>query len=196
MNRNWTVLLISGSSATGKSILARRLADYYKIPLTEVDDVRIAIQEVLEKNSHPDLFAFLTNPNYLKDYDVEDLVQKLLNVGKEVWKPLNVLIDKHIACNEPVIFEGDVIIPGLLAQRNQDKIKAIFLYDDKENLKNRELERNRGGETSEELADKQAEFSSKFGQELKRQAEENGFMTIKTSPIKTLFERVIKILEN
>src|SRR3989344_5958575 len=162
MNRNWTVYLIGGSSATGKSILARRLAEHYKISLTEVDDIRIALQEVLDKTSYPDLFTFLVNPNYLKDSDIQDLVQKLLDVGKEIWKPLNTLIDKHIACNEPVIFEGDGIIPALLAQRNQDKVKAIFLYDDRESLKAKELKRN-GGNGSQDMADRQAEFSFAFG---------------------------------
>ena len=189
MNRNWTVYLIGGSSATGKSILARRLAEHYKISLTEVDDIRIALQEVLDKTSYPDLFTFLVNPNYLKDSDIQDLVQKLLDVGKEIWKPLNTLIDKHIACNEPVIFEGDGIIPALLAQRNQDKVKAIFLYDDRESLKAKELKRN-GGNGSQDMADRQAEFSFAFGQELKRQAEESGFRAIKASPVETLFERV------
>lgn len=194
MSIEWKVLLIGGSSATGKSILARKLAEYYKIPVTEIDDIRIALQEVLDRSTYPDLFTFLDNPNYLNEYDSSDLVQKLLNVGKEIWKPLNALIEKHIICNEPVIFEGDGIIPELLAQRSQDKIKAVFLYDDKENLKARELNRNRGG-NSQELAEKQAEFSFEFGQEIKKQAEKNGFITIQASPIEILFDRTIKLLE-
>lgn len=194
MNIDWTVLLIGGSSATGKSLLARQLAEHYKIPLTEADDIRIALQQVLENTTNPDLFYFLVNPNYLES-DIPPLIQKLLNVGKEVWKPLSALIDKHIVCNEPVIFEGDAIIPELIATRDQNKIKAIFLYDDKENLKNRELARNRGG-NSERMAERQAEFSFAVGQEFKKQAEENGYITIQASPIETLLDRTIKVLEN
>ena len=58
-----------------------------------------------------------------------------------------------------------------------------------------ETERNRGG-NAKELVDKQVEFSFAYGQAIKKQAEENGFITIKTSPIETLFDRTIKILEN
>ncbi len=194
MNKDWTVLLIGGSGATGKSKLARQLAEYYKIPQTEADDIRIVLQSVLDNTSNPDLFTFLTTPDYLEKFGIDHLVQKLFDVGQEVWKPLNTLIDKHIACNEPVIFEGDSIIPNLLVQTNQDKIKTIFLYDDKENLKKRELERNRN-EGSMDLADRQAEFSFEYGQKLKEQAEKNGFATLKASPIETLFQRVLEVLD-
>lgn len=57
-----------------------------------------------------------------------------------------------------------------------------------------ELERNRN-EGSVDLADRQAEFSFEYGQKLKEQAEKNGLATIKTSPIETLFQRVLEILD-
>ena len=193
MKSDFTVLLIGGSSATGKSTLARQLAEHYKIPLTEVDDVRIVLQSVLDDIKNPDLFTFLNNPDYLEKFKTDQFVKKLIDVGKEVWKPLNVLIDKHIICNEPAVFEGDGIIPEFLAKRNRDKIKAIFLYDDLENLKKRIVKRDRRG--ASQTADKEAEFSYAVGQEFKRQAEQNGLMVIKVSPVDTLLERVLKTLD-
>ena len=67
--KNHTVLLIGGSSGTGKSYLARQLAEYYKIPLTEVDDIRIALQQMVNKESNPDLFTFIDNPNFIDEHD-------------------------------------------------------------------------------------------------------------------------------
>lgn len=194
MNREWTVLLIGGSSGTGKSILARSLALRYKIPLTEVDDIRIALQAAIESTSRPNLFTFLNTHNYLEKYSPKQFVKKLVDVGKEVWKPLNTLIDKHIACNEPVIFEGDGIIPDLLVQRDQNKIEAVFLYDDIDNLTARTTQRNRGGNNPELIA-KEAKLSYALGQELKRQAEANGYKTLSASPSDTLLDRFIKAIE-
>jgi len=106
---------------------------------------------------------------------------------------LDKLISKHIVCNEPVIFEGDGIIPSLIAKRDLGKVKAVFLYDDEEQLYERSFNRKRNNQAIDVLK-KHAEFSSKFGAEVKAQAENNNFLTIKASPLDTLLERVLKLL--
>lgn len=191
---NWTVLLIGGSSGVGKSHLARQLAEYYKTPLTEVDDIRIALHQLVDKEQHSDLFTFIDNPNFYEKYDEHTFTQKLLNVGKVLWKSLDVLISKHSALEEKVIFEGDSIIPELLSKRDLDKVKAIFIYDDIEQIKERQLKRNRLGKALEKM-EKNALFSYTYSEELKRQAEENGFLTIKASPLETLYERAVEIID-
>src|SRR5215813_3420651 len=102
MHLDWTVLLIGGSSATGKSYLARQLAQHYQIPLMEVDDIRIAIQQIADKEKHPNLFYFLNHPDFLQVNDPSYLMNHLIDVAKELWPALNELISKHIVCNEPV----------------------------------------------------------------------------------------------
>ena len=190
MQPDWTVLLIGGSSATGKSYLARQLSIRYQIPLTEVDDIRIAVQQIADKEKYPDLFYFLDHPDYLQVHDSSALVNKLVNVAKELWPALNELISKHLVCNEPVIFEGDGIIPELIAQRDLSKVKSLFLFDTKEHLYATDIQRHRGNYTGEG-ADKQADFAFQFGLELERQAADYHFPVIKTSPIETLYSRVL-----
>lgn len=195
MKPEWKVLLIGGSGATGKSHLARQLAKHFEVPLTEVDDIRIALQKMVKKEDHPDLFTFLdADSNFIEQNTPEYWSQKLLDVGKVIWPALDELITKHIVCNEPVIFEGDSVIPQLLASRSQNDIKAIFLYDDKEELYQRDIQRNRGNTPNPEKAKKYVEFTHTYGQEIKKQAEENKFITIKASPIETLLTRVLEIL--
>lgn len=195
------IFLIGGSSGTGKSHLARQLSEYYKIPLTEVDDIRIALQQVADKKEYPALFTFIDNPNFYNEYSEYQFTERLLDVAKIVWKSLSVLISKHITCNEPVIFEGDSITPDLvnkfLAEDNADniKIKAIFIHDDIENIRERQVKRGRDNKGDEKIK-KNALFSYTYGNEIKRQAEAHGFLTISASPIETLFERTIKVLEN
>jgi len=188
------VILIGGSSSTGKSYLAKQLAEKYRMSLIEIDDIRIALQSKLKPADFPNLFFFVENKNYLTDNSVEFLLSKLESVGVEIWPALNSLIDKHIACNEPVIFEGDGIIPKLAASRNQENIQSIFIYDDKENILQKELKRQRGGVNPN--LEKQVEFSHQHGQMIKSQAESLGLITISASPQETLFERTIKLLEN
>lgn len=195
MKTNWKVLLIGGSGATGKSHLARQLAKHFEVPLTEIDDIRIALQKMVRKEDHPELFTFLdADPNFIEQNTPEYWSQKLLEVGKIIWPALDDLISKHIVCNEPVIFEGDSVIPQLLASRSQNDIKAIFLYDDKEELYQRDIQRNRGNTPKPEKAKKYVEFTHDYGEEIKKQAEAAGYTVVRTSPLDTLFTRVLDVL--
>jgi 2-phosphoglycerate kinase len=74
--REWDILLIGGSSAVGKSYLARQLSKHYELPLMELDDIRIALQQVVDRKTNPRLFFFLENSDYLEKFDTATLVQK------------------------------------------------------------------------------------------------------------------------
>jgi 2-phosphoglycerate kinase len=194
MNPGFKVLLVGGSSASGKSTLARSLAKHYKFTLTEVDDIRITLQSVVDKEKHPDLFFFSSNPARIQEGATPLLVSKLADVAREIWPALNTLIDKHLWCNEPIVFEGDGILPELLAKRDQTDVRAIFLYDDRKALKERDIQRNRGGHDGKG-AEKQSDFSYQYNLELARQAEKAGYAVIKASPIDTLLSRTLAVLE-
>ena len=194
MKISWEVLLIGGGSGTGKSYLARQLSEHFKVPLSEVDDIRISLQQIADKEKYPELFAFLNNANYQNEMDENVFTQKLIGIGKVVWKSLKVLISKHAFLKETIIFEGDGIIPGLLKEIDLEKVKIIFLYDDLESIKERQLKRNRHGKISETV-EKDALFAFTFNEAIREQAEANGFTTIKASPVETLFDRVLKEME-
>ncbi len=193
MQPDWTVLLIGGSSATGKSYLARQLALHYQIPLMEIDDLRIAVQKMSAREKHPDLFYFPDHPDYLQVNDCSQLVEKLVNVAKALWPALNELITKHIVCHERVIFEGDGVLPQLIAQTDLQQVKSIFLFDTKEHLHTTDVERHRGKYTGEGV-DKQAAFSFQYGLALEDEANHYHFPVVKTSPRETLFVRVLEVL--
>lgn len=194
MNKTWEVLLIGGSSGIGKSHLARQLSEHYKLPHLEVDDIRIALQQVVSPEQYPQLFTFVNNPNFYHDYDEHEFVTKLLEVGEVVWKALDALISKHVKMNEPVIIEGDGIIPKLLSQRNLDDVKIIILQDELEIIKARQLKRNRMGKSLEK-AEKNSLFSHTYTLELVRQAEIHSFPTLRTSPEETLLTRAISLID-
>ncbi len=194
MSNDWKLLLIGGSSATGKSYLARQLAGHYHTTVTEIDDLRIALQQQLSPSVNPDLFFFLDNPEYLNNYQTNELINNLIKVGNFIYPSLKALIEKHIACNEPIIFEGDGIIPNLINGFDKNLVKSIFIYDEMDNIRNRELMRQRGGINSN--LDKQVKFSYEFGMEIKKQAENYKQTLICATPQDTLFDRTIKELEN
>lgn len=195
MQTNWTVLLIGGSSGVGKTHLAQQLSERYGISHTETDDLRVALRTVTSRENHPELFTFVDHQNYLEEFTQEQFVEKHLEVGETVWKALDTIIDKHVGFNERAIFDGDSIIPALLANRNQEGVRALFLYDDLEYILERQTKRNRNKKRTAEKMETNARFSFAFSEALRKQAEGHGFLTCKASPIETLFDRVAAILE-
>jgi 2-phosphoglycerate kinase len=190
--KDWKILLIGGSSAVGKSHLAKQLSKEFNIPLLQVDDLRITLQQLVDKNAHPDLYFFLQKPyaEILRDYSSEELKDKLIKLAEAMWPALNAVISKHIVCGEKVIIEGDGIIPDLLTKRDLTDIKTIFIWDSREALLERSKKRGGLG-ANESFEERQSAFSSSFGDEIKKQALDHDFEVIQASPLDTLFERVM-----
>lgn len=198
MNDNpfdWTVLLIGGSSGVGKTHLAQRLAERYHISHIEADDLRVALRTVTNREVHPELFTFVDHQNYLEEFTEEEFVEKHLAVGATVWLGIHDIITKHVDFNERVVIDGDSILPELLSQRDQTGIRSLFLYDDLEHIRERQIKRNRNQKRTPEKMETNAQFSFAYSEALRLQAEQQGFVTIKASPVETLLERVVGILE-
>lgn len=192
---NWTVLLIGGSSGLGKTYLAQQIAEKYHISHMEADDLRVALRTVTNREIHPELFTFVDHQNYLKEITQEEFVEKHLVVGDTVWLGINDIITKHVGFSERIIIDGDGVIPALLAKRDQTGVKAIFLYDDLEGIRERQIKRNRNKKRTPEKIETNARFSLAYSEAIRKQAEEHGFVTCKASPIETLFDRVVDIIE-
>jgi|CXWL01.1.fsa_nt_gi 2-phosphoglycerate kinase len=195
MNKDWTVLLIGGSSGVGKTRLAQQLAKRYEISHTETDDLRVGLRTVTNREAHPELFTFVDNQNYLAEFSVQQFMEAHLASAKTVWRALDSIITKHVGFNERVIFDGDSILPSLLATRDQEGIKAIFLYDGLEGVRERQAARNRNKKRTPEKMETNAQFSFAYSEVLREQALEQGFTTIQASPIDSLFDRVVSVLE-
>jgi 2-phosphoglycerate kinase len=168
MKSDFNVLLIGGSSGTGKSILARQLSEYFKIPLCEVDDIRIVMQKIADKDKYPKLFNFFNSGDCRSEMSVSDFVTKQVEVSNEVWIALKVLIEKHDYLNEKVIFEGDNILPVNTKELKSCKIKQVYIYDTEEEIYRNMLNRKRHNITEEDIK-KDSEFSFAHGQEICRQ---------------------------
>lgn len=191
--QGWTVLLIGGTSGTGKSVVARELSHRYGASLMELDDLRIALRSVVSRESHPRLWTFVDTPDYHEKFSNDEFVEKLLDVGRTLWPAINAIISKHVALGERIILEGDALIPDMLATRDQKEIETIFLFDDLSSIQSRQLQRNRHGKAAETL-EKNAAFSFSYSETLREQAEECGFQTLSASPVETLSTRIEKVL--
>lgn len=208
MNHEWDILLIGGNSGTGKTTLARQLGVYYQLPALEVDDIRLAMQEIADRDKNKDLFGFLHPTPGLFEGPYGVIVDTLYAIGEAVFPGLKIVIENHSIFNkQPVILEGDGMIPGQINSLKNLKIKAIFLWDDKDALRHREKMRidegnvrgakidGRPQDHLDEWLERYTSVSYLFGQKIKKEAEQMGYKTLKASPIETLFDRSKALLE-
>lgn len=205
---NWRILLIGGSSATGKTVLARRLAIRLGVSCLLVDDLRLAIQRMTTAEAHPALHLFFdpaTDPPRPTE-DVwarppETLSEGLIEVARVMSEAIEIVMDHHIHITAagPIVLEGDGILPELAARRISagDPVRAVFLVEqDEQAILANARGRGRGMEGwSEHAQQAQARMSWLYGQRLRHNAEVLGLPVVTSQPWETLEERAVRALK-
>jgi 2-phosphoglycerate kinase len=197
LDRSWTVLLVGGNAGSGKTTASRAAALSVGVPLTQVDDVRLALQAATSPRSHRALHAFVTDPNVWQR-PTPELLELFLSVGRAVAAALEPVIAHHAYSDLPLILEGDGLLPrfarqGVYAGYRTDRIRAVFLVEsDEDELWGRAVARGRGF-TERSPAEQAAEIrlSVAFASWLTREAEEFGLPVIPSRPVDTAVQRVL-----
>lgn len=191
----WKVLLIGGSSGTGKTVVARQLAKQLSVSLLLLDDVRLALQQATNAQTHPDLHVFLRYP--IEGWRNSDsIVADWIKVGNAMAEPLQAIIHHHriVPGVGPLIIEGDGILPNTVSPFTQSKeVCSVFLIetDEKQLLENLRS-RGRGFEEWGRLEQGSfAHASWRYGQWLAREAQALGLTVLSAGPQQTLLERLI-----
>ena len=205
--QNWRILLIGGSSGTGKTSLAQRLSQHFGVGLLLADDVRIALQSVTTAEQLPALHYFFTHDDVLWHQPPAAWQAGWTGVGEVVTRALAQVVAHHVVVRDAgaLIIEGDSILPqGVLQiQRELPKpehapqVRALFLYEPEQAalLHNLRRKTDRGFPTAP--PDRQQTFVNAawhYGLWLKAEAERAGFPTLAARPWATLDARVLGVL--
>lgn len=197
----WTVLLIGGSSGTGKTTLARTIGRAAGAAWIEVDDVRLALQRLTTPSQQPELHAFLSGDVWR--HPPEELRDQFIAMGEVVSNALEIVVANHVATDAPLVLEGDGIVPAMAAKRTfaglevVDRVRAVFLVEPDEAVILRTmLDRGRGIDRLTEPEQRtQVHASWLYGQWLRTQAERHGLPVVEARPWATLADRVRDIVD-
>ncbi len=191
--RRWQVLLLGGASGTGKTAVSYRLAQYFGIGITEIDDFQVLLERMTTPEQQPVLHFWRTHPAP-DQLSATEIMEQGLEVGQVMAPGLEAVIANHLEAQTPVVLEGDFIHPALAAQMifagllNDGRVRAIFLYeaDERQLLTNfSQREPESGPQT------KRARVSWLYGQWLKQEAERYGLPVLPARPWDTVFDRII-----
>jgi 2-phosphoglycerate kinase len=191
--RRWQVLLLGGASGTGKTAISYRLAQYFGIGLTEVDDFQVLLERMTTPEQQPALHFWRTHPAP-HQLSATEIMEQGLTIGPVMAPGLEAVIANHLESKTPIVLEGDFIHPALAAQKtfsgipNEGQVRAIFLHEEDEqqllmNVARREREQG--------LQAKRARVSWLYGQWLKHEADRYGLAVLPARPWDTLFERFL-----
>jgi 2-phosphoglycerate kinase len=192
-SRPWQVLLLGGASGTGKTAVSYRLAQYFGIGLTEVDDFQVLLERMTTPEQQPALHFWRTHPAP-DQLSAEQIMEQGFSVGRAMTPGLEAVIANHLEAQTPVVLEGDFIHPALAAQQsfmglpNDGQVRAIFLDEpDEQQLLANFLQREpaSGPQTI------RAKVSWLYGQWLKSEAERYGLPVLPARPWDTLFDRIV-----
>lgn len=191
-----TVILIGGPSGVSKSTLAKTLGQSLGIPWFAVDDLRLAVQAIASATS-PGLSEkrphfFETTPD-VWSRPVGELRDAFIALGRRLLPGITVVARNHLAIGEPIIIEGDGVLPEILAEPvlaaavRAGRLRAIFIVPDAPDIIARSMV-DRGwatGMTAGELATN-VEAKIAYGTWLAKEADRYGAHVLAAEPRDTL----------
>ncbi|MEO8608575.1 MAG: AAA family ATPase [Chloroflexota bacterium] len=190
-SRSWDVLLLGGPSGAGKTSVSYRLAQHFGAGLLEIDDFQAVLQEMTTPQQQPLLHIWATRPE-IHAQSAELIFDQILAIADVITPALEAVIAKHLRSHRPVILDGDLILPSLLAEPSfAGKVRGVFLYEENESQLIENFARREPGS----VQTKRARVSWLYGQWLLEEAERTGITLLPARPWETVFERIVASLK-
>jgi 2-phosphoglycerate kinase len=199
--QDWMTLLIGGPSGVGKSTVGKHIGARLGVPWLQVDDLRLALQEsrvALPTAAETTALYFFEETPSVLDLPETRLRDGLIALGQVLSPAIEKVISNHVAIVEPIVIEGDAILPslsvrpGLRTYAATGLVRAIFLVEKEEEAILTNLQtRGRGIDMCTEADLRtQARLYWLYGQWLASEAHRYGLPVIEPQPWDSLIDRV------
>lgn len=137
LKANRKIILIGGAPATGKSYIAKKLADELKIPWISTDSIRGMMLRLVNEADYPALFYLNTRVSneFIAHNSSQEVVRCQNEESLDTWKGVEAFIDSNYAYNnilwDAFVIEGIAILPEIVAQKTKtnENLFPIFLAD-------------------------------------------------------------------
>lgn len=194
----WDALLIGGPSGVGKSSISYLLAQQWRVGITEVDDIVIALEELTTPTQQPEIHFWRTHPDAAAELPVDDILVHQINLARALAPALRAVIANHIETSMPVILDGDYLLPEFCVDTDSgtnttiERVRSVFVYEDDEaQIVSNFLQREPGAGPQH----KRAQVSWRYGQWLQEECARYDQIAIRARPWDTLAVRIERALQ-
>lgn len=191
--RDWTVLVIGGGAAVGKTTTARAVAALYDVSALPVDAIWIALKTVTSSDSHPELHYFDPSDEELA-LTAEYLCERHIRSAEAISQAMDSVIEYYLWERWPVVLEGAWITPAVAGRwtRQYEAVRAVFIHepDVDEVLASMLARSDRQNPTHGQRV--LSEVCWLFGNWVREQALAEGLPVVDAPPRATLAERVLE----
>jgi len=188
----WRVLLLGGTTASGKSTTGRLLSQALGIPCLSADSVWRAVLALTTAETHPTLYQW-PRPEVVPD-DPEHLLKVHIGEAETMTPALEAFINWEMKEGNRFIFQGAWISPELAARRcaTSDEVRAVFIDEALEtDIMTSMLERS--GRTEPDARQLiVARVGWLYGNWIREHAEKHGIPLVAARPRETLVGRIIQ----
>ena len=197
---DWTVLLVGGPAAVGKTSAAKRIAVVSGASLLQVDDVWLALQRAIDPKDSPLLHTFASPEVWHRS--TAELVALTRELAALVSSALEFIVADHLASDDRVVIEGVWITPEFAMRPTYRELsagerrRAVFvLEDDPERAREMSLTRGRGGDAwSHPDAESMAALQAGYARWLRTQALMRKAPIVDARPAGHLADRILAAL--
>ncbi len=197
--RTWTVLLIGGNSKVAMSEVSESLGKDYDTTWMRVNDILLALRHggFCSPDTHPALYPPMRGKRFT--HSVDELTQHLVGLGRFMSPVIDSLVMRHLMRDEPIIIEGDCILPARIARQMTTqgteeigRVRSVFIIEpDATIILTSIMKRNQGPEREVD-ADMRTEAQTvwQYGQWLTGEANQCSVPVIEPRPFETLHDRI------
>ncbi len=199
------IILIGGSPTSGKSFTARKIAEELKLPWISTDVIGEQMRKIVRKEDYPALFSRGNTSEmgvrFLNDNSAKEIVKRVNEEGKDVWKGVKALIEADYVWGSYII-EGIAITPQLAKEiaKNKKIFKALFLIDeDIDRVRKTIFERglwDSADKYPDKVKEKEVEWVIEFNNFIKKEAGKYGFPVVSIGNRKDYIKNILKIVKD
>ncbi len=200
MSGDWTVLLIGGPGAVGKTTAARQIGRLIGASVLETDDVWLAMQAVVSAVERPLLHAFASRDVWRRP--VGDLVALKRELAQLLSSSLEPAVGTHLSHNDRVVVEGVWLTPEFMCRPNYAgsgaagrRRSVIVFEDDPARIRRSFFERGRGFDHwPPEDRDAMAALQAAYARWLRSEALARNIPVVGARPVEDLAERILAVV--
>lgn len=200
MSADWTVLLVGGPAAVGKTTAAKRISVVSGATLLQVDDVWLALQRAIDPTDSPLLHTFASPEVWRRP--AAELVALKHELAVLVSSSLEFVVANHLEHDDKVVIEGVWITPEFAARPTYagataaERRRAVFvLEDDPSRIRESMLSRGRGfGDWVPEDREAMAAMQAGYARWLRTQALMRKQPIVDARPVGHLAERILAMI--